>query len=157
MPDHSTFWWFARRWLGPDLITAALADTVRRVRPSGHRRQVALDSTGLWLSHTSRYFAWRAKRDRGQRRWLKWALALWVEPQMLIAQRVRPGPAGDFSDLVPLAGDASALLPFDELLADAGYDSEANRRFCHEDLGVHSMIPAEERRSAKVVATTPYR
>jgi len=145
VPDHSTFWWFARRWLSPDLVAAALAETVRRV---------ALDSTGLWLPHTSRYFEWRAKRERGQRGWLKWALALWVGPQMLLAQRVRPGPAGD---LVPLAGDAAAVMRFDELIADAGYDSEANHRFCRETLGVHSRIPAKKRRSVKVIATTPYR
>jgi hypothetical protein len=37
------------------------------------------------LSHTSAYFAWRAKRERGQRGWLKWAMAMWVAPQMLLA------------------------------------------------------------------------
>jgi len=157
VPDPSTFWWFARRWLGPDLIAAALAATVRRVQPGEHRRQIALDSTGLWLGHTSRDFAWRARRARGQRGWLKWALAMWVEPQLLLAQRVRPGPAGDFSDLVPLASHAAALMCFDELLADAGDDSAANHRFCRENLGVHSLIPTKKRRSAKVVATTPSR
>src|SRR3954451_201538 len=40
VPDHSTFWWYARRWLAPDLIAAALAAPVRRVRPEEHRRQV---------------------------------------------------------------------------------------------------------------------
>src|SRR5215217_5749684 len=121
-------------------------------------RVVALDSTGLFLSYSSRYFRWRAKRDRGQRGWLKWALALWVEPQMLVAQRVRPGPSGDFSDLVPLAESANTLfLPFEQLLADAGYDSEANHRFCREVLGVESLIRAKARRSKTVVAKTPYR
>jgi hypothetical protein len=42
-------------------------------------------------------------------------------------------------------------------VADAGHDSEANHRFCREDLGIDSLIPAKKRRSAKVVATTPYR
>jgi hypothetical protein len=157
VPDHSTFWWFARRWLSAELVASALAETVRRVKRDGQRCQVALDSTGLWLSHTSRYFEWRAKRERGQRGWLKWALAMWVGPQMLLAQRVRPGPAGDFPDLVPLATDASAVMAFDEVIADAGYDSEANHRFCRETFGVHSLIPAKKRRSIKVIATTPYR
>ncbi|MBP2304471.1 transposase [Azospirillum melinis] len=157
VPDHSTFWWFARRWLSAELVASPLAETVRRVKRDGQRCQVALDSTGLWLSHTSQYFEWRAKRERGQRGWLKWALAMWVGPQMLLAQRVRPGPAGDFPDLVPLATDASAVMAFDEVIADAGYDSEANHRFCRETLGVHSLIPAKKRRSAKVIATTPYR
>jgi hypothetical protein len=97
---------------------------------------VALDSTGLWLSHASRYFEWRAKRGRKQRGWLKWSLALWAGPQLLLAQRVRPGPSGDFSDLTPLAGAAYTALPFETLAADAGYDNEANHRFCRENLGV---------------------
>jgi Transposase DDE domain/Transposase domain (DUF772) len=158
VPDHSTLWWFARRHLSPGLLAAALGETVRRSRrgrPRAH--QIALDSTGLWLSYTSWYFAWRAKRDRGQRGWLKWALALWVEPQMLVAQPVRPGPCGDFGDLIPLASAAAAAVPFDQLVADAGYDSEANHRFCREELGADSLIPAKKRRSVKVVATTPYR
>ena len=106
------------------------------------------------MSHTSWYFARRTERDRGQRGWLKWALALWTGPQVLLAQRVRPGPCGDFPDLVPLATAAQAVLAFDRLVADAGYDSEANHRFCRERLGVDSLIPAKKRRSAIVLATT---
>src|SRR3712207_6841710 len=118
VPDHSTLWWFGRRHLGPDLIAAALGETVARAagRLRGPRL-VALDSTGLWLSRASRYCEWRAKRGRRQRGWLKWALALWVGPQPLLAQRVRPGPAGDFGDLAPLAGAAHAVLPFETLVA----------------------------------------
>ena len=156
-PDHSTLWWYARHRVNPGLVAAALTETVRRVEPRPGPRQVALDSTGLWLSHTSWYFARRAQRDRGQRGWLKWAMALWTGPQVLVAQRVRPGPCGDFSDLMPLATAAHAILPFDQLVADAGYDSEVNHRFCRECLGVDSLIPAKKRRSAVVLATTPFR
>jgi hypothetical protein len=61
VPDHSSLWWFARHHLSPEQIEMALRETVRRVNHRrGCTRQVALDSTGLWLSHTSRYFAWRA-------------------------------------------------------------------------------------------------
>ncbi len=157
-PDHSTLWWFGRRHLGPDAIAAVMRETVERAagRLRGPRL-VALDSTGLWLSHASRYFEWRARRGRRQRGWLKWAMAMWVGPQLLLAQRVRPGPSGDFGDLVPLASAAHAVLPFERLVADAGYDSEANHRFCREELGVDSLIPAKKRRSVRVVATTPYR
>ena len=48
-------------------------------------------------------------------------------------------------------------LSFDQLLADAGYDSEANHRFCREVLGVESLIRAKARRSKTVVAKAPYR
>lgn len=160
VPDHSTLWWFARHKLSPDLIQAALAATVRDTaagRESFGNIDIALASTGLWLAHTSRYCAWRAKRNRGQRGWLKWALALWRGPQILLAQRVRPSPCGDFSDLPPLATAAHAVLPFRRLVADAGYDSEANHAFCRRVLGADSLIPTKKRRSAKVIATTPYR
>jgi hypothetical protein len=184
VPDHSTLWWFAKHKMSPEVLQAALSESVRRLEHPPQQlsnnnhtdggsppsmgnssdlhnerstRVVALDSTGLILSYSSRYFRWRAKHDRGQRGWLKWALGLWVEPQMLVAQLVRPGPCGDFSDLVPLAESANSLLPFDRLLADAGYDSEANHRFCREVLGVESLIRAKARRSKTLVAKTPYR
>jgi hypothetical protein len=76
-------------------------------------------------------------------------------PQLLLAQQVRPGPCGDFSDLVPLSTNAAAVRAFGQLLADGGFDSEANHRFCREQLGCDSLIPAHNRRGA--VAKTFYR
>jgi Transposase domain (DUF772) len=38
VPDHSTFWWFSRCWLEPDLIAEALAACVRRRKPGRGRR-----------------------------------------------------------------------------------------------------------------------
>jgi hypothetical protein len=168
-PDHSTLWWFAQHKVTPELLQQALAETVRLLEGrdpqggsssggpprKGAARQVALDSTGLFLHHTSRYYEWRARRERGQRGWLKWAAALWTLPQLLLAQIVRPAPAGDFADLVPLASAAHGVLPFEQLVADGGYDSEANHRYCREGLNVESLIPAHNRRGAR--AKTPYR
>ena len=167
-PDHSTLWWFAQHKVTPELLQQALAETVRLLEDhssggsspggpprKGALRQVALDSTGLFLHHTSRYFEWRAHGGRGQRGWLKWAAALWTRPQLVLSQLVRPAPAGDFSDLVPLACAAHAVLPFTQLVADGGYDSEANHRFCREELQVESLIPAHNRRGSR--AKTTYR
>jgi hypothetical protein len=169
-PDHSTLWWFAQHKVTPGLLQQTLEETVRLLEsggpssggPSGgssaakkSARQVALDSTGLFLHHTSRYYEWRARRERGQRGWLKWAAALWTGPQLVLAQLVRPAPAGDFSDLVPLASAAYGVRRFGQLVADAGYDSEANHRFCREELLVESLIPARNRRGTR--AQGPYR
>lgn len=82
---------------------------------------------------------------------------MWVAPQIPLAQRGRPGPCGDFTDLPTLASAAAARMPFEQLLADAGNDGEANHRHCREGLGVDSLIPAKKRRSARVIATTPLR
>ena len=167
-PDHSTLWWFAQHKVTPELLQQALAETVRLLEDhssggsspggpprKGALRQVALDSTGLFLHHTSRYYEWRARRERGQRGWLKWAAALWTRPQLLLAQLVRPAPAGDFADLVPPASAAHGVLPFGQLVADGGYDSEANHRYCREGLKAESLIPAHSRRGSR--AKTPYR
>ena len=44
VPDHSTFWWFARRHASPAMLDAALAETVRLARGgTGRADQVALD------------------------------------------------------------------------------------------------------------------
>ena len=76
---------------------------------------------------------------------------------MVVAQWVRRGPCGDFSDLIPLADSAARVQYFDVLLADAGYDSEANHRHCRESVKVESLIPSKKRRCVRVIATTPYR
>ena len=158
-PDYSTLWRFAQEKLTPELIEQALAETIRLLPNAGEETHcVALDSTGLWTTHASRYFeARRGDTPRKQRSWVKWAAALWTEPQMVMAQRVRRGPCGDFSDLIPLADSATRLRDFDVLLADAGYDSEANHRHCREHLRMESLIPAKKRRSISVIAATPYR
>jgi hypothetical protein len=59
-------------------------------------------------------------------------MPVWIAPQVLLAQRVRPGPCGDFTDLPPPASAAAARVPLGQLIADAGHDSEANHRHCRE-------------------------
>jgi hypothetical protein len=158
VPDHPTLWWFGRRHPSPSVVAAVVRETVERAAGrSRGPRLVAPDSTGLRLSRASRYFERRAERGRERRGWPKRAPAMWTGPQLLLARRVRPGPAGDFGDLVPLASASRAVPPFETLVADAGHDSESNHRFCREDLGADGLVPAKERRSARVVATAPYR
>src|SRR5690606_16295105 len=51
-----------------------------------------------------------------------------------------------YPDLPPLAEAAAAAVPGATVLADAGYDCEANHVFCRERLGVPALIPAKTRR-----------
>jgi hypothetical protein len=62
---------------------------------------------------------------------------------------------GDFSDLLPLASAAYGVLAFGQPVADGGYDSEANDRYCREELRAESLTPAHNRRGRR--ARTPYR
>jgi hypothetical protein len=135
VPDHATRWGFGRRRLTPGLLAAALGETVARVAGSAGRGGWPSPRSAFWLSHASRWFERRAERDRRPRGWLTWSPAMGVEPQRLLAPRVRPGPAGDFGGLVPLAGAAPTVAPFDRRVADAGYASKANPRFCRDEPG----------------------
>ena len=52
------------------------------------------------------------------------------------------GPLPDDIEFAEALLMAHRTLPFDEMLADAGYDSEANHAFIRDRLGADSIIPA---------------
>ena len=153
VPDYTTLWRFAHDKATADVVATALAETVRRFKASGHdpppgSALVAIDSTGMYCGHASRYFEKRRRtyathRARGYQ---KWAAALWTGPQLVTAQLSKPGPCGDYPDLPPLAEASAAVVPGALVLADAGYDCEANHAFCRDRLGVRALTPAKTRR-----------
>lgn len=139
-PDHSTLCWFFHHKVTDRLLVRLLALSLPPYDSRRNRRRVvAVDSTGFEAGHCSRYYRWRTKR-RQQRGWPKWIIAVWLPPQLICAQRAHGGPCGDFAELPPIAAAAHRVLPFGRLLGDAGFDSEANHRFCQEVLGVESII-----------------
>lgn len=155
VPDHSTLWRFAHDKAAADVVASALAETVRRFKASGHAPPpgpplIAIDSTGMFCGHASRYFEQRrakgAPSTHKARAYQKWAAALWTGPQLITAQLSKPGPCGDYPDLPPLAETSVASVPGARIVADAGYDCESNHAFCRERLGVESLIPAKTRR-----------
>lgn len=156
VPDYSTLCWFFNHKLDEPLLQSLLQHTVRAwQRHQRGRAVVALDSTGFEARHVSRYYRWRRHEQRGQHGWPKWAIAVWVQTQLICAQHCRAGPRGDFDELPPLARAAQRNVALHTVLADAGYDSEANHRFCRQTLGVRSIIPARGHRPG--AATTAYR
>ena len=153
VPDHTTLWRFARDGATPEVVAQALTETVALLKEAGRGGDsgpdpplVAIDSTGLYCGHASRYFEHRARRERKQRAYQKWAAALWIGPQLVTAQLSKPGPCGDYPDLPPLAATSLAAVPGAVVLADAGYDCEANHVYCRDQLGTSALIPAKTRR-----------
>ena len=155
VPDYSTLWRFAHDKATAEVVATALVETVRRFKASGHDPPpgpalVAIDSTGMFCGHASRYFDQRRRKGSTAtykaRAYQKWVAALWVGPQLVTAQLSKPGPCGDYPDLPPLAERSVASVPGALILADAGYDSERNHVFCRESLGVETLIPAKTRR-----------
>ena len=154
VPDYSTLWRFAHDKATADVIASAMVETLRLFKASGHdppkRALIAIDSTGLFCGHASRYFDQRRRKGSTAtykaRAYQKWAAALWTGPQLVTAQLSKPGPCGDYPDLPPLAEASIASVPGALIVADAGYDSERNHVFCRERLGVEALIPAKTRR-----------
>jgi hypothetical protein len=105
-------------------------------RPEG-----AIDSTGLEATLRSAHYA-RRRRD-GNRRYRKRKfpkLTIVCETHLIAAALASVGPSYDVTLFEPAMLQASENVGFDRLLADAGYDSEANHHLARRNLGVRSTV-----------------
>jgi hypothetical protein len=159
VPDHSTLWWFSRHKVKPRLLERLLTETVRLFERAAIPRSptVAVDSTGFARAPTSPYYQLRAGKRYRARTWLKWSVAVCTDPLVLCGQVADRGPRGDHVEFRPLVAQALVRWPFTRLLADGGYDSEANHRWLREELGIESIIPPVTGRPSQGVTTRPYR
>ena len=138
--------------------------TVRRFLKRRRRlRRVALDSTGLECGQRSLYYIRRrngtAKRWQtvGYSRSAKLEAAFDCASHLLVGVLVSRGPRVDVDRLVPLLDETRRRVQPSALLADAGYDSEANHRYARETCGVRSFIPAQLGRPTAQPPTGRYR
>ena len=159
VPDHSTLWWFSRHKVTPRLLAWILTATVRLFQRAASpcSCMVAVDSTGFARAPASPYFQLRAGTRHRARTWLKWSVAVWTDPLVLCGQVADRGPRGDHVEFRPLVEQTLARLPLTRLLADGGYDAEANHRWLREELGLESMIPPVAGRPARGLTRQPYR
>jgi hypothetical protein len=150
VPHFTTPQKASRRLLRLPRVRRMFRATIRRFLKRGRRiRRAALDSTGLECGHASRYYIRR--RCGMEKAWktvvyshfAKLEAAFDCRSHLLIGVRVSRGPSPDNDRFVPLLDDALATVRIDSVLADAGYDSEANHRHARERRGVRSFIPAE--------------
>jgi transposase len=71
---------------------------------------------------------------------------------------VTTAPSNDSPQLRPAMAQASLVITWDRVLADAAFDSEENHRLCREDLGVRStVIPLNRRNSGRKWPKSKYR
>jgi hypothetical protein len=100
---------------------------------------VAFDATGYVAHHASHYYALRTGRPL--RRYAKLSAACEVPSLLYLAGLTGEAPAPERGEFAALLRQTWAQQPFQELLADAGYDGEANHRLAREGYGVRSLIP----------------
>ena len=117
-----------------------------------------MDATGLETRHTSAHFIRCTKRSSYHRRsWTTLTVVCDTRTHLIAACLIRAGPSYDFRDLPRLMTEAHKHMRFDQILADSGYDSEANHCFCRQTLGIRSTVIACNRRGCAGLPTGKYR
>lgn len=167
-PDHNTLWRAfgtllkkrrVKRML--DLL-AQLSAKAKLLRKLGSITPLTLDSTCYEPRHRSRHYdrvcrrmllrdggkytekadAEEANRSRSRRarQMPKLALAVASACHLILAARDHIGSGSDAPDFAPLLYHAWRRAHVTVVVADAGYDSEANHRCARLDMGVRSVI-----------------
>jgi transposase len=120
--------------------------------------RAAIDATGLETRYTSQHFI-RCRR-RGsfyRRRWPKLTIVCDIKTHLIAGCIVTRGPSMDFPNLPKVMKQAQKYVHFDQVLADAGYDSETNHIFCREELKIRSTVIAYNPRRSSKLPTAKYR
>src|SRR5262249_22730865 len=136
--------------------TDALLTATAAPRPAPPVR-AAVDSTGYDARPVSHYFVRRAGRRGRQRHWPKLTAVVDTRTHLFLSASVTRAPSQDAAPLVPAVRRAAGRVAIDPLLADAGYDSEANHATCREQLGVRSTVIALNWRGSRKWPGTRYR
>ena len=107
---------------------------------------LGVDSTGFKLTKASfSYYTIVLKRNEGKtvkkiKKHLKVALIVELRKQLIVAQKLRRGPANDVKDFIPLVKKACKMGPIKLVIGDKGYDAEKNHRVAREELRVEETI-----------------
>ncbi|WP_428940996.1 transposase [Fontivita pretiosa] len=144
-------------------LLAQLAAKAKLLRKLDSSKPLTLDSTCYEARHRSRHYdrvcrkmllrdggkytektdadEVNRSRSRRARQMPKLALAVASACHLILAARVHIGCGSDAPDFAPLLYHAWRRANVNVVVADAGYDSEANHRSARLDMGVRSVIP----------------
>ena len=184
-PGHNALWRAFGTLPKPGRLERALdllaADAAGELREGLAAGPLAVDATCYEPRHRSRHYdrvcrrldlrpgrkygrrpgkwgrrvnAARARRPRGMP---ELALAVAAAGHRILAVRATLGNGSDAADVDPLLFRSLCRAPVRTVVADAGYDSEANHRLARVDLGVASVIPARIGRPSARPPTGPFR
>lgn len=163
VPDHNTLWRAFGTLLGPSKTRRALdllaQDRRIELNAALRAKPLSIDATHLEPRHRSGHYdrvcrkhrenakrpgKWGRSVNRARRRRVrrlpKLALASASATHQILAAHAKLGAGSDAPDFAPLLYDAWRRAKVTTVVADAGYDSEANHRVARLDLGVRSII-----------------
>lgn len=150
VPHFTTLQKAAQRLLRAAPTRQLLASTVR-IHLGCEQRvpRAAVDSTGLDCTSASGYFVRR--RQRVESAWktvvyhhyAKLGVVSRVADHFIYAFAAGRGPRPDVDEFRPLLTAALRVVKLSQVVADAGYDSEANHQFARDEHGTRTVIPAK--------------
>jgi len=108
----------------------------------------AIDATGYSSNYASRYYIQRMHDEQEKRSYIKASISISTVNQCILAAKIRLGPRNDNIDFEWLARQSANLAKLTHIVADKGYDSEANHRLARQ-LGSYPMIPLRKQRGYK--------
>jgi transposase len=147
-PHFTTLQKFAAR-IAPAMLERLIADMALGFALA--KPIVAIDSTGMQPTTASYYFIETISmrkdelgmmKKRAKKRHTKMTVLMDIDSQLVVAVRCTQGPDSDFKHFIPTLDKARALgFRPNTILADKGYDSEANRKFARYRLQAETQIP----------------
>ena len=164
IPHYTTLQKASRRLLNRKSTQEILARTKNLVMGEQKRiKLAALDATGIESGHISPYFLKRRsngqkpKRNTQLTRWPKIAVIADVTTHLILAVHPCRGPGRDITHFKDILKTLPKSLTIQQLLADAGYDSEYAHHYAREVLNIKTTIPPLIGRRARGLPKTYYR
>ena len=138
VPTHNAVWYAEQRIFKTAHVSRLLDETVRMGHPTG--QSASVDSTGLDSSHASRYYVKRRGQEMTYKTYQKLSAVVDNDTHLFLCAVIDEGPTVDQVEFTDAVTRAHRRCRFRQLLADRGYDSEANHRLIREDLKADSVI-----------------
>jgi len=157
-PDYSTLQKFNNR------LSEPLIQKVFRVVLNQFKKLLAgscralIDSTGYRLTQASlhylgsRWYKENQGKNKRCRPFVKHTILVDEFTQLLFGQRVRWGPAGDFTDFEPTIKTKPPWISISAIAADAGFDSKNNHHYVSSVLKAKDAIKIGSGRPGKISA-----
>jgi hypothetical protein len=164
IPHFTTLQKASRRLLRLPIVKRLIDAAVQLMMGRAKRLQrAAIDASGFESRRISPYFVRRRDRSTGKpttshyTRFPKLGLIGDCATHMVLAAHPTRGPTPDVHQLADTFAQLPPGLSLLRLLADAGYDSEANHRLLRETHGIISLIPPQAGRPSSNPATGKHR
>jgi len=104
---------------------------------------VGVDGTGFSSSYSSKYLVMRVNRISSYKNFMKLSVAVDTNKQLILSMKSKKSPSNDNKDFIPLLKKLPRIQ-VNKVMADKGYDCEANHKFIQDELNAEPLIPVKK-------------